>query len=152
MQFPVPQFTEVEDRIIGPFTIKQFLILVAASGVIFFVYSTTKDYLVSGVAVVLVGIPGLVLAFAPFNGRPIYASLFVFLNYWTRPKFFVFQKQAASRAAVQVKDLKQNALVPAASRPGEDPRSRLKKIQYQLEQREAQEAELLGKSQTTNPK
>jgi hypothetical protein len=144
MQFPVPQFTDVEDRIIGPLTLKQFLILLGTGGVVFFAYSLSKDYLITGAAAVLIGIPGLVVAFAPFNGRPMYSSLTVFLNFWTRPKFFVFQKQVLSSGSGTVKDLKQ-APAHAATMPTEDPRNRLKKIQYQLEQREKQEEELLGK-------
>jgi hypothetical protein len=144
MQFPVPQFTEVEDKIIGPLTVKQFLILVVTAGVIFFCYSLTKDYYVTGAAFVLAGIPGLAIAFGQFNGRPMYASITVFLNYWTRPKFFTFQKQAASSAVTNVKDLEQKPEVKSGDASGEDAHTRLKKIQYQLEQRAKQEAELLG--------
>jgi hypothetical protein len=32
MQFQVPQFLDVEDKIIGPFTIKQFLYLAGGAG------------------------------------------------------------------------------------------------------------------------
>ena len=143
MQFPVPQFTEVEDKIIGPLTVKQFLILLVTAGIIFFAYSLSKDYYVTGAAGVLVGIPGLIVAFGQFNGRPMYSSSLVFLNYWTRPKFFTFQKQASSHTVAAVKDLEQQKAAPTKTEPGDDPRSRLKKIQYQLEQRAKQEEELL---------
>jgi hypothetical protein len=36
MQFPVPQFTDVEDKIIGPLTVKQFFILLVSAAIIFF--------------------------------------------------------------------------------------------------------------------
>lgn len=145
MQFPVPQFTEVEDKIIGPLTVKQFLILLVTAGIIFFCYSLTKDYYVTGAGFIIAGIPGLAIAFGQFNGRPMYASVTVFLNYWTRPKFFTFQKQAASSTVSTVKDLEQKKPdLKTGDATGEDARTRLKKIQYQLEQRELQEAELLG--------
>ncbi len=35
MQFPVPQFTEVEDKIIGPLTLKQFGIIFGVGVIIF---------------------------------------------------------------------------------------------------------------------
>lgn len=144
MQFPVPQFTEVEDKIIGPLTVKQFVILLVSGGIIFFAYSLSKDYYVTGAAGVLAGIPGLAIAFGQFNGRPMYASVTVFLNYWTRPKFFIFHKEAESKTITAVKNLASQAQTKPAE-PGEDPRNKLRKIQYQLEQREKQEEELLGK-------
>lgn len=142
MQFPVPQFTDVEDKIIGPLTIKQFLIVLVTGGIIFFSWSLSKDYYVAGVAAFLVGVPGLAIAFGQFNGRPMYTSLFVFLNHYTRPKFFTFQKQASSHQVLAVKDLEQKKPIVQTAEVL-DTRSRLKKIQFQLEQREKQEAELL---------
>ena len=35
MQFNVPQFIDIEDKIIGPLTLKQFLFLVAGAGLLF---------------------------------------------------------------------------------------------------------------------
>lgn len=151
MQYPVPQFTEVEDRIIGPLTIKQFVILLVTAGIIFFAYSLSKDYYVTGAAAALVGIPGLIVAFGQFNGRPMYVSLVVFLDFWTKPKFFVFRKQAADHPTGRVKNMEQATPVSSTAGPAEDARSRLKKIQYQLEQRASQEAELLGTPKTQVP-
>lgn len=143
MQFPVPQFTEVEDRIIGPLTVRQFVIIVVSSGVVLLCWSLSKDYYVTGAAAFLVGLPGLAIAFGQFNGRPMYASIFVFLNHFTKPKFFTFQKQATSHQVLAVKDLEQKPVVQTKTLDVTDTRSRLKKIQFQLEQRERQEAELL---------
>ena len=40
MEYQVPQFIEVEDKIIGPLTLKQFIYIAGASGlcIVFFVY------------------------------------------------------------------------------------------------------------------
>ena len=38
MQFSVPQFVEVEDKIIGPLTLKQFLVLLGGGFVVFVLY------------------------------------------------------------------------------------------------------------------
>ena len=143
MQFPVPQFTDVEDTIIGSLTVKQFLILLGTMGMVFFFYSVTKDLYVTGAAAVLIGIPGLVTTFGQFNGRPMYSSARVFLNFWTRPKFFIFRKQATTDGVSDVKSLEQSTQ-PVSTEPGESPRNRLRKIQYQLEQRAKQEDEILG--------
>ena len=42
-QFQVPQYINIEDRIIGPLTLKQFLILLATGGVIMFFYSNSEE-------------------------------------------------------------------------------------------------------------
>lgn len=150
MQFPVPQFTDVEDTIIGSLTVKQFLILLGTMGIVFFFYSITKDLYVTGAAAILIGIPGLVTTFGQFNGRPMYSSATVFLNFWTRPKFFIFRKQAVTDGVADEKNLQQTAQqVP--TEPGESPRNRLRKIQYQLEQRAKQEDEILGNLRKVAP-
>ncbi|MBP9686751.1 MAG: PrgI family protein [Candidatus Doudnabacteria bacterium] len=142
MQFPVPQFTDVEDKVIGPLTVKQFVIILAAAACTFVMYSSTKDYYLTAIVGFLLGVPALILAFGQFNGRPVYASAIAMVQYWTRPKFFIFRKEMASVVFAEVKDVPQQK--PQASEAdAEDPRSRLKKIQYQLEQRAQQEAELL---------
>ena len=43
MQFPVPQFTDVEDRIIGALSFKQFGIVFVAALIIFAVYTISKS-------------------------------------------------------------------------------------------------------------
>ncbi len=142
MQFPVPQYTDVEDRIIGNVTVKQFFILLACAVVIFFSYSLTKDYYVTGAAAVLVGIPGVIVAFMPFNGRPMYVSVVYFLNYWTGPKLFIFRKQAMGMQAGKVEDVPSQ--VPVVAVKSQDTRGRLKAIQSQLEQRASQEEQALA--------
>ncbi len=146
MQFPVPQFTEVEDKIIGPLTVRQFFILLVTAGIIFFSYSLSKDYYVTGAAGFLVGVPGLLLTFGQFNGRPMYSSIIVFLNFLTKPRFFVFHKEAENKKTLEVKDLKQQP-VAKPTEPGDDTRSKLKKVAYQLQLREEQEKELLSTKQ-----
>ncbi len=42
MHYQVPQYLDVEDKIIGPLTLKQFLILLAGGGIIFLLYNILK--------------------------------------------------------------------------------------------------------------
>ena len=94
MQFPVPQFTDVEDKIIGPLTIKQFGIIFGVGAIVFVSYSITKSFLVTAFFFVLFGLPGLGLALVPFNGRPMYAFIGQFFKFFTSPKQMVFHKEA----------------------------------------------------------
>lgn len=155
MQFPVPQFTDVEDKIIANLTFRQFGIILATGGIIFFSYSLSKDIIVTSITAFVVGIPGLILAFAQFNGRPMYRSIILLFNYLASNKLLVFRKQSIDAGALAVATVNVGPEQVQQKRPlDEDPRTRLKKIQYQLEQRASEEAALLANSkpQTTNDK
>jgi len=86
MQYPVPQFTDVEDKIFGPLTLKQFGIVGGAGLIIFLFYSATKDLIVTIFAGLIIGVPALGLAFAKVNGRPLYNSIFSVAGFFLRPK------------------------------------------------------------------
>jgi hypothetical protein len=74
MQFPVPQFTDVEDKIIAGLTFKQFAIIFGAAVFSFVIYTISKNLPATIAAAALTGIPSLALVFGKLNGRPLYAS------------------------------------------------------------------------------
>jgi len=92
MQFNVPQFIEVEDKIFGPFSMKQFLMLVGAGAVIFILW-----YFFQLWVVVLFG--GLIVSFlmAAFfikiNGRPFLNYFVSGINYYLKPKLYVWRRK-----------------------------------------------------------
>ena len=67
-QFVVPQFIDVEDKIFGPITTRQFLILLIAGGIIF-VAKNLFDLALFALVIALVGGFALVLAFVKINGQ-----------------------------------------------------------------------------------
>lgn len=151
MQFPVPQFTDVEDRIIGSLTIKQFGIVFGAGVIIFLGYSTTKSILVAIFLFVLFGIPAITLAFAKINGRPIYNSIGYFINFFMSPKIMVFHKQARSQKQAQTESAK-NSVSKEATSPmvtPADTKENLRKVQQLLRDTQGQEEEML-KSRSKN--
>lgn len=91
-QFVVPQFLDVEAKIIGPITARQFLILLAVLLIEFMIYSIFLNIiLLIGLGVPVLGI-GLVFAFAKVNGQPFH---FIALNYvqtFRRPHLRVWDK------------------------------------------------------------
>ena len=147
MQFPVPQFTDVEDKIIGSLTVKQFGILFGAGVIIFLAYSTTKSLLVGVFFFVLFGLPALAVAFAKINGRPMYSSFGFFAKYLMSPKILIFHKEAPGLSgAVKLKDAELAAKTAgAAKQEPVDPRTRLKQINELLAKQASEEAELAEK-------
>jgi len=91
MRFEVPQFIEIEDKIFGPFTWKQFIYLIGGVGFAVVLFITTPFYIF-----ILAGIPfaglGALLAFYPVNNRPFSTFLEAAFDYYSRTKAYRWQK------------------------------------------------------------
>lgn len=70
-QFTVPQFIDVEDKIIGPITTRQFIILLATAIIIAICYRIFDFSAFIVASVVLAAMSGS-LAFFKINGRPFH--------------------------------------------------------------------------------
>lgn len=93
MQFEVPQFIEVEDKIFGPLTWRQFVYLgggVGAAVVMFF----TIPFIFFAIFGVPLALLGFALAFYPVNNRPFSYFLEAFVNYVGRPRRYLWRKEA----------------------------------------------------------
>lgn len=140
MQFPVPQFTDVEDRIIGALSFKQFGIIFVASLIVFVVYAISKNIFATIVTGAIFGIPALALAFMKLNGRPLYANMGNFIRFLFGPKIYTFHKQAQvlsqnnepiiAEETPKTKDLAKTAI-------------KIKELNYLLEQHQSEEELLL---------
>ncbi len=91
MRFQVPQFIDVEDKIFGPFTIKQFVYLagggaVAIACITFF--GVFWGLLISSPIVIL----ALALAFYRINNRPFIDILEAGFKYMSANKLYVWKK------------------------------------------------------------
>lgn len=142
MQFAVPQFTEVEDKIIGGLTFKQFGIVFAAGVLIFAVYSVTKSIPATIVAFVFLGFPAAVLAFGKLNGRPIYQGMGNLVNLVSGNNIYFFHKQA-----YRMKDEGLNIQIEQVA-PADNPQERAVKIQqlsYLLQEQREQENLLIDR-------
>ncbi len=86
MQYKVPQFIEVEDRIFGPFTLKQFSYLGGGFGLSIIVWRlfTGHWYLYFILCPVIAF--SLALAFLKPNGKPFIFLVQNFVFYILRPK------------------------------------------------------------------
>lgn len=67
-QFTVPQFIDVEDKIFGPVTTRQFIILLV-SGLILFVAFKLADVALFIFLLAIIGSFALILAFVKINGQ-----------------------------------------------------------------------------------
>ena len=144
MQFPVPQFTDVEDKIIGGLTIRQFGILFLSGMMVVLAYTSTKNLFITGIIFLLFAVPGIILAFGPFNGRKMYTCIPFILKFVFASKLYVYHKQGrdgVTEAEVATVAVSKKADPVSA----EDATTRLRSLNYLLEQKAREEAELLKK-------
>ena len=95
MQFQVPQFIDIEDKIMGPLTLKQFLYLAAAGAFSFILFFMLQAWLWIALTVIM-GLIAVAFAFIKYNGQPmprVFASAIKFL--WL-PKFYLWHFTRAS--------------------------------------------------------
>jgi len=144
MQFSVPQFTDVEDRIVAGLSLKQFGIVFGAGVIIFGFFSLTKSVVGTVVVGLFVALPALVVAFGKMNGRPIYTAFGSFIRYFTGGKVYVFHKQVQGIRD----DGKQKIAITQQPAQAADARStvlRIKKLNYLLQQQAGEEQALLDR-------
>jgi hypothetical protein len=92
MQFNVPQFLDIEDKIIGPLTLKQFGWLAAGGGMLFFLFQFVELWLFLMIAAPVAALC-LALAFIKVNGRPFISIFGAFINYLIKPKLFIWKRK-----------------------------------------------------------
>lgn len=92
MQFQVPQFIEVEDKIFGPLTGTQFIYVAGGVGFLVVAWLMFPLWLA-----VLVGGPvaglGLALAFLKINQRPFIDTMQAAFEYTFKTKLYIWQKK-----------------------------------------------------------
>jgi len=92
MRFQTPQFIEVENKIFGPFTFKQFIYLTGGAGMSFVIFKLLPLFF----AVILIApIGGLTfaLAFYKINNRPFINALESYVKYSINNKLYIWKKE-----------------------------------------------------------
>lgn len=87
----MPQFIEVEDKIFGPITTRQFLILLAAGLVIFMAYKYA-DFALFVTTLALVGGLALVFSFVKINGQTFHYFILNLIQSLRRPSLRIWYK------------------------------------------------------------
>ena len=92
MEYQVPQFIEVEDKVIGPLTLRQFIYVAGGAGlcVLFFAYLPTIFALL--LSLLVAGFAGA-LAFYKVNNKPFIEVLEAGFNFYTRSKLFLWKHE-----------------------------------------------------------
>ncbi len=134
MRFQVPQFIDIEDKIFGPFTFRQFVFLIGGAGMIFVLYKLLPFWI--GIFFIL-PIAGLTicLVFVKINSKPFIYYLEAAFNYYISSKLYIWKQRLVK------KEEKQEEEVPAPTTVSNMPMlsdSRLKDLAWSLDVQDKQ--------------
>lgn len=91
-QFTIPQFIDVEDKIIGPITIRQFVIILVCLMISVIAYKLADFTLFLTIAF-LSFVLGGIIAFLKINGRPFHYFILNFVQTFKKPKLRIWNNQ-----------------------------------------------------------
>lgn len=90
-QYQVPQFIDIEDRIIGPLTLKQFIYLAFAAAILFVFWFLFRFYIWIIIALPTAAM-AMAFAFLKINDRPFVHFFLAAVFYFLKPKLYVFKE------------------------------------------------------------
>jgi len=95
-QYQVPQFIEVEDKIFGPLTLKQFIYLAGSGGLVLLCFTLLPLFLALPLAGLAAGI-GSAFAFYRVNGRPLIIAAEHAFSYLLGNKLYLWKQRESSQ-------------------------------------------------------
>jgi PrgI family protein len=135
-QYQVPQFIEVEDKIFGPLTLRQFIYLAGAAG-LSLIFFTLLPFIA---ALPLIGLAmgvGAAFAFYKVNGRPLVVATEHAFSYLVGHKLYLWKQREATPTpqAKPAEATPDTLVVPRLSQ------SRLKDLSWSLNIKDPQAAQ-----------
>lgn len=114
MQFIVPQFIDIEPKIIGPISPRQFVTFIIVGFLVFVTYKLANflHFVILSIFYITIG---AILAFAKVNGRPIHWFIIALVQTAKRPKLRVWLKEILPSKIIELKEKKK--VVPSPIRP-----------------------------------
>ncbi len=116
-QFVVPQFLDVEDKVIGPITVRQFIILLAAGGLVFIAYKLS-DFTLFLFWLMGIAIFTILFAFIKINGRPVHYLMLNIIQTIKRPHRSIWDKRLnPAELRLAFKHVETKPVVPPRTKP-----------------------------------
>jgi len=125
MRFQVPQFIDIEDKIFGPFTFKQFIYIAGGAGICFVIYNSLP-FFIAVLLIIPVGVFAGALAFYKVNNQPFINVVESYIGYAFQSKLYIWKK------APKKKETKKELIAPVSTIPKLSG-SRLKDIAWSLD-------------------
>jgi len=92
MKYQLPQFIETEVKLVGPFTLKQFLWIAAGASMLFVLF-----FIIQGFWFIVLALPiasaSLALAFVKVQGTSLVNYTAYMLSFYISPKKYLFHNE-----------------------------------------------------------
>lgn len=125
MKYQVPQFIDVEDKIFGPLTFKQFVYLAGGAGLVFVIYSILPLFFAL-IFIIPVAFLSVALAFYKVNNKPFIFVLASALKYLTSSKLYIWKKRENVKEEISPEKKYEEQHIPKLSE------SKLKELSWSL--------------------
>lgn len=118
-RYQVPQFIDIEDKILGPLTLRQFLYFMTAAAILFILWTLLKlNYFIIGATII--GGTAILFAFVKINGQPFSRLIVNLINFILRPQKYIWRRE-------QLPAMIENDTPPATPQKPKTQYSRIKK-------------------------
>lgn len=98
MRFKVPQFIDIEDKIFGPFTFKQFMYMGGGLALSYLTYRSLPFFIAIALIAVILAISAS-LTFVKINGKPFIFTLEAYVRYVINSKMYIWEKKYEPKKA-----------------------------------------------------
>ena len=105
MQFKVPQFIDIEDKIFGPFTFHQFAYLIGGGGIIFVLYKSLPLWISIFLILPMAGLT-ISLVFVKINSKPFVYYLEAAFTYMVSSKLYIWKQRLVKKGDTQEEEMK----------------------------------------------
>ncbi len=134
MQFQVPQFIEIEDKIFGPLTLKQFIYLAGGAGASVALWFYMPYKILAILFIIPIAAFSLALTFYKINNRPFIDTVASAFYYYVGGKLYIWKKEGKKpekQVADQTGKTKSALSIPKISE------SKLKDLTWSLDIKES---------------
>lgn len=126
MLFKVPQFIDIEDKIFGPFTFKQFIYLTGGAGLCFITWKLLPLLIALLLIPIIAGL-ALALTFYKVNNRPFVQVMQSYFVYLFQSKLYIWKQGHKEQSKSEKVEEKKDQQAPKLSG------SRLKDLSWSLD-------------------
>ncbi|MBU0671089.1 MAG: PrgI family protein [Patescibacteria group bacterium] len=98
-QFIVPQFIDAENKILGPLSVRQFLILLVTGGLIYVWYELFSFFIFAIAGVLTLAIGGT-FAFVKINSQMFHIFILLMIQTLRRPNLKIWKREAYKKPSI----------------------------------------------------
>ncbi len=114
MRFSVPQFIDIEDKVFGPFTIKQFVYMAGGLGLSYLLWKLLPNFIAILIIIPLLVFAGL-LSFYRYNGKPFIFLVEAWFSYMLGSRMYMWKKSPPREKKEEEKLMEDPSYIPKLS-------------------------------------